>query len=318
MKIIALDGYTLNPGDNPWDEIAALGELQVFDRSTPEQLLERAESAEILIVNKVRIDAAVLARLPRLQYITVTATGFDCVDAATARERHVLVSNVPVYGTDSVAQFVMAQLLHVCHQIGMHDQAVRSGEWQRRGDFSFWDSRQIELRHKKLGIIGFGRIGKRLGELAHAFGMPVLATTRGPQPAPDYAPFAWMDLDSLLAESDVISLNCPLTPVTKGLVNRDFLDRCKTGAILLNASRGGLVVEADLAAALGADQLAAAVVDVVADEPISPENPLLRAKNCWITPHMAWATWEARRRLMQATAANIAAFLAGNPQNLVG
>ncbi|MBN01691.1 MAG: glycerate dehydrogenase [Planctomycetaceae bacterium] len=317
MKIVVLDGSTLNPGDNPWTGLEQLGELIVHERTEPERLLERCEGADVLVTNKVPLRRETLEQLPQLKFITVTATGFDCVDGEAARERQISVANVPVYGTDSVAQHIFALLLHILHRVDVHDEAVQAGEWAERANFSFWKVPLTELSGKTLGIIGFGRIGREVGNLGHAFGMHVMAASRRRQDPPSYSPFEWADLDVLVEQADVISLNCPLTSDTQGLVNREFLSRCKPSAILINASRGALIAEADLANALKSKQLAAAGVDVVSSEPIQADNPLLGVDNCFITPHLAWATLEARRRLMQVTVDNVAAFIAGEAQNVV-
>lgn len=317
MKMVVLDGFTLNPGDNPWTGLEQLGQVVVYDRTPPEQLIERAQDADILVINKVRITDQTLQQLPNLKFITVTATGFDCVDTLAARQREVPVSNVPVYGTDSVAQHVFALLLHILHRIDVHDQAVRAGEWAACGDFCFWKQPLTELTGKQMGIIGHGRIGRRVGELANAFGMTVLAHSRRRTDAPSYAGFAWAELTELVESSDVISLHCPLTDETRGMIHRALLAKCRPSAILINASRGPLVVEQDLADALEAGVLRAAGVDVVSSEPITENNPLLRAPHCFITPHQAWATLDARRRLMDITVANVAAFLTGQPDNVV-
>ena len=317
MKIAVLDGFTLNPGDNPWTGLEALGEVEVYDRTSPGELVERAKDTDILVINKVRITEEGLQQLPNVKFITVTATGFDCVDSAAAKRHGVPVSNVPVYGTDSVAQHVFALLLHILHRIDVHDAAVHNGEWAQCGDFCFWKLPLTELTGKQMGIVGHGRIGRRVGELAHAFGMKVLAHSRRHVDPPDYADFAWAELPELVTKSDVISLHCPLTEATRGLINRELLRRCRPTAVLLNASRGPLVVEQDLADALSAGALRAAGVDVVSSEPIASDNPLLNAPNCFITPHQAWATLDARRRLMQVTVDNVTAFLSGRPQNVV-
>lgn len=317
MKIVVLDGYTLNPGDNPWTPIESLGAVTVFDRTDPADVTVRGKDAQILVVNKVRISKEHLQRLPELGLISVTATGFDCVDVNAARKKSVVVCNVPVYGTNSVAQFVMAQVLHLTHQIAQHDQAVRDGEWAARGDFSFSLTPQIELCGKTMGVIGFGRIGRRVGELARAFGMRVIAHTRSEVDPPSWDGFEFVSLSRLASGSDVISINCPLTHQTSGMINSGFLSRCKPTALLVNSSRGQLVNELDLADALNSDKLAGAALDVVAREPIGDDNPLLGAKNCVITPHMAWSSLESRMRLMQQTADNIAAFQRGEPQNVV-
>jgi glycerate dehydrogenase len=316
-KIVVLDGFTLNPGDNPWSELSELGELTVFDRSDPQDLLERAKDADVAIVNKLGLGAAEFEQLPLLRFVSVTATGFDCVDVQAAARRGIAVSNVPVYGTDSVAQYVMAMLLHILHRIDLHDRAIRSGEWSKSGDFSFWKVPLVELVGMQIGIVGFGRIGRRVGQLASALGMQILAASPRHIDTPTYDPFRWVELDELAGQSDVISLHCPLKRETEGMINRDFLRKCRNSAILINASRGQLVVERDLADALNSGQLAAAGLDVVSVEPILADNPLLTAKNCFLTPHMAWATLAARRRLMQATAENVRCFLAGRPQNVV-
>ncbi len=317
MKIVVIDGYTLNPGDNPWDEVAALGNLLVYDRSKPEQILERTKAARIVVVNKTPLPAEILARLPQLRFIAVSATGYDCVDVAAAGRQGVPVSNVPVYGTDSVAQHVMALLLELCNRVGLHDQAVKSGEWMTVPDWSFWKTPLIELAGKTIGVVGFGRIGRRVGELAHAFGMNVLAYDPFEKQEPPYETFCWAELDELFSNSDVITLHTPLTPDLEGIVNADLLGLVKPGAFFINASRGGLVQEKDLAEALNDGRLGGAALDVVSLEPIQPDNPLLKAKNVFITPHIAWATLEARRRLLQETAGNIRAFLEGAPINVV-
>lgn len=317
MRIVVLDGQTLNPGDNPWSPVEALGETTVYPRTPADQVVSRSQGADILVVNKQRLPAEVLAQLPRLKFIAVSATGYDCVDFQAARRQGVPVVNVPVYGTDAVAQYVFALLLRLCHHVAEHDAAVRAGRWATAADFCFWDYPQQELAGQTLGIIGFGRIGRRVGELAQAFGMHVLACSRRRVSPPTWERFAWADLDELLPAADVVSLHCNLSADNAGLVNRDFLARMKSNAILINTSRGGLVVESDLADALNSGRLAAAAVDVVSQEPIRPDNPLLSARNCLITPHIAWATLAARRRLLSETAANIAAFLAGQPRNVV-
>ncbi len=316
MKIVVLDGYTLNPGDNPWDPVAALGELTVHDRTPPGRVGERARGAAILLTNKTPLDADTLARLPALRFVSVLATGYDVVDVGAARARGIPVSNVPGYGTDAVAQFVFALLLRHAHRVAEHDAAVRAGRWTASPDFCFWDHAGIELAGRTMGIVGFGRIGRRVGEIAAAFGMRVLACSRRRTEPPAY-PFAWCGLEALFAASDVVSLHCPLTAETEGMVNRALIERMKPGAYLVNTARGGLVNERDLAEALNAGRLAGAACDGASREPIEAGNPLLGAARLTLTPHMAWATLAARRRLMQATAENIAAFLAGAPVRVV-
>jgi glycerate dehydrogenase len=317
MRIVVLDGYTLAADGNSWDALLPLGEVETHDRSSPAEVAQRARNASVLITNKARIPAEVIAASPDLRFIAVSATGFDCVDVAAASYRGIPVSNVPEYGTDSVAKFTFALLPELCHHVGRHADAVRDGEWARSRDFCFWKSPLIELAGKTIGIVGSGRIGRRVGELAHAFRMSVLAHSRSHSAPSAYRPFAWASLDELFARADVISLHCPLTAQTAGLANRQRFQRVRPGAFLLNTSRGGLVVEQNLAEALNDGRLAGAAVDVVAQEPLRSDNPLLSARNCLITPHIAWATREARRRLLEATVANVANFLAGRPTNVV-
>lgn len=315
MKIVVLDGHTMNPGDNPWTPLQALGEAVIHERTAPDQVVSRSREAGILVVNKVELTRDVLAQLPLLRMIAVTATGYNVVDVAAARERNIPVCNVPVYSTDSVAQFVFALLLELCHHVGLHHDEVTAGAWSRSPDFSFWKTPLVELTGLTMGIVGFGRIGRRVGELAHAFGMRVLAFNRHPGPAPAYESFAWSPLNDLVSQSDVVSLHCPLTPENKGMVNRQLLSRMKTTAFLVNTARGPLVAERDLAEALNGGRIAGAAVDVVSAEPIRADNPLLTARHCIITPHMAWATLAARRRLMAATVENVKCFLEGRPVN---
>ncbi len=317
MRIVVLDGYTLNPGDNPWDEIAALGELAVYDRTPPELVVSRAREAEVVLTNKTPLPAAVIEALPRLRFVAVLATGYDVVDVACARRRGIPVSNVPEYGTDSVAQFVFALLLTHCHQVSRHDAAVRAGRWGAVGDFCFWESPLVELAGLTLGIVGFGRIGRRVGEIGHGLGMSVLAHDVAPGAPPSYRPFAWSELEALFAAADVVTLHCPLTPANAGFVDSRLLGCMKPTALLINTARGGLVDESSLVAALTAGRLAGAALDVVPVEPLPDDSPLLRAPNLLLTPHMAWATQAARRRLMRMTAANVRAFLAGRPQHVV-
>jgi glycerate dehydrogenase len=317
MKIVVLDGYTLNPGDNPWTELERLGELTVYERTSPAQVVERARPAGILLTNKAPVTREFLDELPNLRYIGVLATGYNNVDGPAAAARGIPVTNVPEYGTRSVAQFVFALLLELCHRVGHHDQAVHSGKWARCLDVCFWDSPLVELAGKTLAVVGFGRIGRRVGELGHAFGMEVLAVDPQACPDPPYAPFAWVSLPEACARADVLSLNCALTEENRGLVNAALLAGMKPSAFLINAARGPLVDEAALAAALNAGRLAGAALDVVAEEPIHADNPLLTARNCLLTPHIAWATLEARRRLMHEAAENLRAFLAGRVRNRV-
>jgi len=317
MKIVVLDGYTLNPGDNPWTSVEKLGDLTVYDRTPADQVFERAREADIIIANKAVIDRELIGRLQQLKFISVMATGYNVIDVEAAREKGIPVSNVPVYSTNAVAQHVFAALLSLIHRISEHDQSVRAGDWTRCLDFSYWNTNIFELAGKTMGIVGLGRIGRATANLANAFGMRVVANSRTQKNPLTYSDFEWLDVDALFRESDVISLHCPLTPETIGFVNQELLAKMKTTSILINASRGALINEQDLANSLNSDQIAGACIDVVSVEPMAADNPLLKAKNCQITPHIAWAAIEARRRLMQTTAKNIAAFLNGNPINVV-
>jgi len=316
MRIICLDGHTLNPGDNPWTEVEELGDLQVYERTPPEQVQERAAGAEVVLTNKTPLSREVLADLPDLKLIGVLATGFNVVDVAAAREQGIAVSNVPIYGTDAVAQFVFAMVLNHCHHVADHGVAVKKGRWTGADDFCFWDSPLVELVGLSMGVVGFGRIGRRVGEIAAAFGMQVLAfdTVRGD--VPGYA-VEWREIEELFAEADIVSLHCPQTDDNAGFVNAALLNGMKPSAFFVNTARGGLVNEEDLATALNEGRIAGAACDVVSTEPIRADNPLLAAKNIVITPHIAWAALSARRRLMKTTAENIAAYQAGAPINVV-
>jgi glycerate dehydrogenase len=317
MKIVILDSHPLTEDASAWAPLKAIGDVEVYDHTSDQQVGARARDAAVLITGRVPVTAEVIEQAPLLRLIAVSFTGFDDVDVVAANRRGIVVSNVPAYGTEPVAQFVFALLLELCHHVGLHAEAVRAGEWTRSASFSFWKTPQIELTGKTMGIVGFGHIGRSVGELAHAFGMAVIAFDLARSATPPYHPFAWADLDELFGRADVISLHCPLTPESSGLVNRRRLQLAKPGAFLLNTARGGLVVEADLAEALNGGLLAGAAVDVVSQEPIRPDNPLLAARNCLITPHIAWATQEARRRLLATTIANVVNFLAGRPTNVV-
>jgi len=315
MRIVVLDGYTLNPGDLSWEGLRALGECVIHDRTAPEQVLARAAGAEILLTNKVVLDRERIARLPTLRYIGVLATGTNVVDLAAARARGIPVTNVPDYGTPAVAQMTFALLLELTHHVGHHAAAVRAGRWTASPDFCWWDFPLVELAGRTMGIVGFGRIGRAVGEIARAFGMNLLAHDPAAGPAP--AGVRFVDLETLLRQSDVVSLHCPLTPATEHLVNARRLAMMKPTAFLLNTGRGPLVDEAALSEALNAGRLAGAGLDVLAVEPPPADNPLLQARNCLITPHIAWATGAARARLMQTAVDNVRGFLAGEPQNVV-
>lgn len=317
MNIVALDGYTLNPGDNSWDEIETIGSFTVYDRTAPDRVVKRAGDAEILLINKCPLDAGSIQKLPDLKFISVTATGFDCVDIEAAGKRGIPVSNLPIYGTDSVAQFVVALLLEHCHHVALHDRAVKAGEWSACPDWSFRKTPQVELVGKVMGIVGFGRIGRRVGELAHALGMEILAHDIHTGTHPGYEPFCRVGIDELFGRADVVSLHTPLTSENKGFVGKALLAKMKSTAVLINAARGELVNTHDLAEALNNGEIAGAAIDVVENEPISPENPLLSARNIIITPHMAWSSLEARRRMIRITAENIKAFIDKKPQNVV-
>jgi glycerate dehydrogenase len=315
MNTVVLDGLTLNPGDLSWDELKSLGPCAIYDRTLPAEVSRRAADAEILLTNKTELTGGHIQNLPRLKYIGVLATGTNVVDLAAARARGIPVTNVPAYGTKSVAQMTFALLLELAHHTGHHAQSVREGRWTRSADWCYWDFPLIELNGLTLGIVGFGRIGQVVGELGTAFGMKVLACDPTAKAAPPFVRF--VELDALFRESDIVSLHCPLTPQTANLVNTQRLGLMKPTAFLLNTSRGPLVDERALADALNSGCIAGAAVDVLSKEPAPADNPLLTAKNCIITPHLAWATRAARSRLMEIAVENVRAFLQGRPQNVV-
>jgi glycerate dehydrogenase len=316
-KIVVLDGYTINPGDNPWDRLEALGDVTIYDRTPPELKLERASDAEVLLLSKVKLDAATLNALPKLKYISMLATGYNNVDVEAAGALGIPVSNVPAYSTESVAQTTFALLLELAMNVGVHDTAVKEGEWVRCPDHSFWKTPIIELDGLTIGIVGYGVIGKAVARIAAAFGMKVIAyAPRIPHDAGP-VPVSFVPLEELFASADVITLNCPQTPENTGFVNSSLLRLMKPSAFLINVARGGLVNEADLAGALHAGQLAGAGLDVVAYEPMLADNPLLSAPNCIFTPHIAWASLAARRRLVGIVAANVASYLGSSPINVV-
>lgn len=312
MKIVVLDGHALNPGDLSWAFLDQFGTVTAYDRSGPEQAAERIGDAEIVLLNKVPITEEVLARCPSIRLICVLATGYNVVDVEAARKRGITVCNVPDYGTATVAQFTFALLLELCHRVGHHDEAVHAGRWSACPDFCFWDTPQMELAGKTLGIIGFGRIGRAVGKIARAFGMEVIAYNRSRHP--EGAKIGeYVDLDTLLSRADIVSLHCPLTSENRGLINAGAIAKMKDGAILLNTARGALVDEAALAQALRSGKLGGAAADVVTTEPIDPVSPLLTAPNCILTPHMAWGALESRLRILDCTERSIRAFLAGSP-----
>lgn len=316
MKIINLDARALNPGDLSWDVLNQFGEVTLYQKTESEaQAIERIGDHEIVLTNKVPITESLLRACPNIKLICIQATGYNIVDTAACAKRGIPVCNVPDYGTAAVAQFTLALMLELCHRIGLHDAAVHEGKWCRMTNFCFWDTPQMELGGKTLGIIGFGRIGRATAKLAQAFGMKVIAcsrTRREGDPAVEY-----VDLDTLLARSDFVSLHCPLFPENTKMVNEAFIGKMKDGAFLINTARGGLLDEAAVAEALASRKLAGAAVDVVSEEPMKPYNPLLNAPNCIITPHIAWAPKESRQRLLDCCVENIRAFLEGKPQNVV-
>ncbi len=316
MKIVVLDGYATNPGDLSWDGLAGFGKLAVYDRTPAELTVERAAGAEALITNKVFIGAAEMAALPDLAYIGIQATGVNVVDLDAARQHRIAVANVPAYSTASVAQHVFALLLELVRGVGRHNERVRQGAWSNCPDFAFQDTPQIELADKVFGIVGFGDIGQATAKIAAAFGMRVLVHTRSPDPQA-FPEIDYVGLDQLLTEADVISLSCPLTAETERLINAERLARMKASAYLINTGRGLLVDEAELAEALRNGEIAGAGLDVLSQEPPPLDNPLLDAPNCFITPHLAWATRAARQRLIDELAANLKAFLAGESRNRV-
>ena len=318
MKISVIDGYTENPGDLSWDGLRALGDVVIYDHSTKDEaeIIHRIGDAEIVVANKSPISRRVLDACPNAKYITIQATGYDPIDYVYAREKGIPVSNVPTYGTASVAQFAIALLLEICGHAAHHSDAVHAGRWAESGEWTFWDYPMIELAGKTMGIIGFGRIGQNVGRIAKALGMNVIAFNRS-RSAEGAEIAEYVELDELLHRADVISLHCPLFPETRGIINRETISKMKDGVIIINNSRGPLVVEQDLADALNSGKVYAAGLDVVSSEPISADNPLLKAKNCLITPHISWAPRESRQRIMDCTVENIRAFQAGKPQNVV-
>lgn len=319
MKIVVLDGYTLNPGDLSWDKIKEFGELKVHDRTdfSPIEVLKAIGNAEIVFTNKTPISKYVLSKAPNLKYIGVLATGYNVVDVNTAKKLGITVTNVPVYSTKAVAQFTMALLLEMCHHVGNHNNAVQSGDWTKSIDFSFWNTPLIELSGKTMGIIGFGKIGQETAKIAQAFGLNIFAYNRSKNMELVSDTCKYAELDELLKSSDIISLHCPLSESTQGMINKDTISKMKDGVMIINTSRGGLINENDLKESLNSGKVAKAAVDVVSIEPIKADNPLLKAKNCIITPHIAWAPKESRSRLMQMAAENLDAYLKDSPINVV-
>lgn len=317
VNIVILDGYTINPGDNPWTPVEELGSCTIYERTPAEFTVERARDAEIVLTSKVKLDEATIEALPRLRYVSLLATGFNNVDVAAAGRRGIPVSNVPAYSTESVAQTTFALLLELTTRVGMHDAAVKAGEWSRCPDHSFWKTSVVELDGLTLGIVGYGSIGRAVARIGAAFGMRIIAYAPRIPRDPGPVPVRFVPLSELFATADVVSLNCPQTPENTGFVNARLLSGMKRSAFLINVARGGLVNEFDLARALYAGEIAGAGLDVVAHEPMLPDNPLLSVPNCIFTPHLAWASLAARRRLTGIVAANVASFLGGAPINVV-
>ena len=319
MKIVILDGYTENPGDLSWDELGKLGDLTVYDRTPVNddaEIIRRIGDAEVVFTNKTPISKATIDACPGMKFISMLATGYNVVDYEYAREKGIPVTNVPTYGTAAVGQFAIAMLLEICHHVAHHSQTVHEGKWSKSIDWCYWDYPLIELADKTLGVIGFGRIGRQTGKIAKAMGMKVIAYDSF-ESDEGRAIGEYVDLDTLLKTSDVIALHCPLFPETQGIINKDTISKMKDGVIILNNSRGPLVVEQDLADALNSGKVYGAGLDVVSTEPIDPSNPLLTAKNCIITPHISWAPKESRQRIMDCAVENVKAYIAGAPINVV-
>ena len=317
MNIVVLDGFTMNPGDLSWDKLAELGSLKVYDRTSEDQVLERAKDAEAILTNKTVIDAASLRSLPKLKYVGVLATGYNVVDINVAKELDIVVTNIPAYSTESVAQMVFAHILNITHRVGRYSDEARSGVWSRQADFSYTNSPLMELSGKKIGIVGFGNTGSATARIAVAFGMEVLVYTSKPQSVLPAGVTKVDSIDDIFRMSDIVSLHCPLNKETSEIVNAAHLSLMKQSAILINTGRGGLVNEPDLADALRENRIKAAGLDVMVNEPPCEDNPLLKLDNCFITPHIAWATYEARVRLMTQTVKNLRSFIEGNVINNV-
>jgi len=317
MKIVILDGYTLNPGDLSWHALQQLGNVHIYDRTPQNQVVERAKDAEVVFSNKTPLGEDLLHQLPKLKFIGVLATGYNIINIQVAKQNGVVVSNVPGYGTPSVVQMTFALLLELCQHVQHHSNTVLNGKWSASKDFCYWDYPLVELENKTIGIIGFGDIGSKVGDVATAFGMNIIGNSRTQTDQSHRKNFKWASVPELLEQSDVVSIHCPLTPETKGLINKENLQLMKPSAILLNTSRGPVIIDEDLAVALNNEVIAGAGIDVLSTEPPPAGNPLFTAKNCIITPHIAWATKEARSRLMDITVNNLKAFINGNPVNVV-
>jgi len=317
MKIVVLDGYTLNPGDLTWKGLEQLGSVTVYERTPIDKIVERIKDAEVVYTNKTLLTRETLEQSSKLKFIGVLATGYNIVDTDAAKELGIVVTNIPTYGTDSVSQFAFALLLELCHHVGHHDRRVKEGAWANNKDWCFWDYPLIELAGKTMGIIGLGRLGQGTARKAQAFGMKVLAYEENPKKQLESETLKYVSLEKLLSESDVISLHCPLFESTEGIINKDTIAKMKDGVMIINDSRGPLIVEKDLAEALNSGKVGGAALDVLTKEPAPMDNPLLSAKNCIITPHIAWAPKEARERLMSIAVNNLERFLEGDPVNVV-
>jgi glycerate dehydrogenase len=322
MKIVVLDGYTLNPGDISWENMEKFGELKVYDRTSydligEDLVIERVGDAEAVFTNKTPISKNALKKMPNLKFIGVLATGFNIVDVDAAKEAGIVVTNIPTYGTDAVSQMAIALLLEICHHVGEHSSSVKRGEWANNQDWCYWNYPLIELAGKTMGIIGYGRIGQGTGRIAQALGMKVFAYDQYKNQSLESDTMKYVEIDELMAKSDVITLHCPLFESTEGMINKNTISKMKDNVIIINNSRGPLIVEEDLAEALNSGKVGAAAVDVVSTEPIKMDNPLLKAKNCIITPHISWAPKESRTRLMDIAIENLKQFLEGNPVNVV-
>lgn len=316
MKIVVLDGFALNPGDLSWERLQQLGDVKVYDRTPVDKILERIGDSEFILTNKTPITAEIMDKT-KVKYIGVLATGYNVIDTEAAKERGIIVTNVPAYSTASVAQMVFAHILEICQQVGLHDRAVKEGEWAASPDFCFWKKPLIELEGKTMGIVGFGRIGQGVGKVAQAFGMKVIAYSPRRKTELETETMKYVELETLFETSDIISLHCPLFEGTKNIISKATIAKMKRSAIIINTSRGPLVNEKDLAEALNDGRIYAAGIDVVSEEPIKEENPLLKAKNIFITPHIAWAPREARERLMNIAVDNLQSYIDGKPVNVV-
>ena len=317
MKIVVLDGYTLNPGDITWEKLEKLGELKVYDRSREDQIIERVGEAEVVFTNKTPLSKDALKKMNHLKFIGVLATGYNVVDVDAAKELGIVVTNIPTYGTDAVSQMAIALLLGICHHVGEHSESVKRGEWSNNLDWCYWNYPLIELAGKIMGIIGYGRIGQATGRIAQALGMNVIAYDQYKNQSLESNTMKYVELDELMAKSDVITLHCPLFESTRGIINKNTISQMKDGVKIINNSRGPLIVEEDLAEALNSGKVGAAAVDVVSTEPIKMDNPLLKAKNCIITPHISWAPKESRERLLNIAIENLEQFLTKVPINVV-